>query len=122
MAFQVGQVVEGKVVKITNFGAFVELDDGTQGLIHISQISRNFVKNVSDYLRVGEVVRAKVREIKSNGKVDLSIKELENEKSRPTTHVKKGSNPDFEQMLRSYLRASEENQSDLKRRRDGKRW
>lgn len=122
MDFQVGQVVEGKVVKITNFGAFVELDDGTQGLIHISQISRNFVKNVSDYLRVGEVVRAKVREIKSNGKVDLSIKELENEKSRPTTHVKKGSNPDFEQMLRSYLRASEENQSDLKRRRDGKRW
>lgn len=122
MAFQVGQVVEGKVVKITNFGAFVELDDGTQGLIHISQISRNFVKNVSDYLRVGEVVRAKVREIKSNGKVDLSIKELENEKRHPTTRVKKGSNPDFEQMLRSYLRASEENQSDLKRRRDGKRW
>lgn len=122
MAFQVGQVVEGKVVKITNFGAFVELDDGTQGLIHISQISRNFVKNVSDYLRVGEVVRAKVREIKSNGKVDLSIKELENEKSCPTTNVKKNSNPDFEQMLRSYLKASEENQSDLKRRRDGKRW
>lgn len=122
MAFQVGQVVEGKVVKITNFGAFIELDDGTQGLIHISQISRNFVKNVSDYLRVGEVVRARVREIKSNGKVDLSIKELENEEKRPTTRVKKGSNPDFEQMLRSYLRASEENQSDLKRRRDGKRW
>ena len=122
MSFQVGQVVEGKVVKITNFGAFVELDDGTQGLIHISQISRNYVKNVSDYLRVGEVVKAKVREVKGNGKVDLSIKELENEKSRPTTRVRKGSNPDFEQMLRSYLRASEENQSDLKRRRDGKRW
>jgi S1 RNA binding domain protein len=122
LSFQVGQVVEGKVVKITNFGAFVELDDGTQGLIHISQISRNYVKNVSDYLRVGEVVKAKVREVKGNGKVDLSIKELENEKSRPTTRVRKGSNPDFEQMLRSYLRASEENQSDLKRRRDGKRW
>lgn len=122
MAFQVGQVVEGKVVKITNFGAFVELSDGTQGLIHISQISRNFVKNVSDYLRVGEVVKAKVREVKKDGKVDLSIKELENEKSRPTTRVRKGSNPSFEQMLRSYLRASEENQSDLKRRRDGKRW
>ncbi len=122
MSFQVGQVVEGKVVKITNFGAFVELDDGTQGLIHISQISRNYVKNVSDYLRVGEVVKAKVREVKGNGKVDLSIKELENERSRPTTRVRKGSNPDFEQMLRSYLRASEENQSDLKRRRDGKRW
>jgi len=122
LSFQVGQVVEGKVVKITNFGAFVELDDGTQGLIHISQISRNYVKNVSDYLRVGEVVKAKVREVKGNGKVDLSIKELENERSRPTTRVRKGSNPDFEQMLRSYLRASEENQSDLKRRRDGKRW
>ncbi len=122
MAFQVGQVVEGKVVKITNFGAFVELDDGSQGLIHISQISRNFVRNVSDYLRVGEVVRAKVREIKDNGKVDLSIKELENEKSHSTPRVKKGCNSDFEQMLRSYLRASEENQSDLKRRRDGKRW
>ncbi len=121
MVLEVGQVVEGKVVKITRFGAFVELEDGTQGLIHISQISHNFVKSVEDYLKVGEVVKAQVREVKKDGRVDLSIKALEGP-SRSKVKVKKGSDPAFEKMLKAYLRASEESQSDLKRRRDGKRW
>lgn len=120
MVLEVGQVVEGKVVKITRFGAFVELEDGTQGLIHISQISHNYVKNVEDYLKVGEVVKARVKEVKKDGKVDLSLKSLES--SQPKVEIRKGANPAFEKMLKAYLRASEESQSDLKRRRDGKRW
>lgn len=119
MSFEVGQVVEGKVVKITKFGAFVELAEGKQGLIHISQISQNFVKNVEDYLKVGDIVKAQVREVKSDGRVNLSMKDLDRV-GQSDLQIQRGANPAFEKMLKSYLRASEESQSDLKRRLDGR--
>ncbi len=74
MQLEVGAVMEGNVTGITNFGAFVELGEGKTGLVHISEISNTFVKEVRDYLKEGEKVKVKVINISPAGKVELSIK------------------------------------------------
>ena len=51
MQFEVGTIVEGKVKGITNFGAFVELDEGKTGMVHISEVSRDYVKDINEYLK-----------------------------------------------------------------------
>ena len=76
MTIELGSVVEGKVTRITNFGAFVELEGGKSGLVHISEVSDEYVNNVSDFLSEGDVVQAKVVNIDANGKIALSIKKL----------------------------------------------
>ncbi|HHU63210.1 MAG TPA: bifunctional 4-hydroxy-3-methylbut-2-enyl diphosphate reductase/30S ribosomal protein S1 [Clostridiales bacterium] len=75
--YKEGQVVKGKIVKITGFGAFVELEPGVDGLIHISQISNERINKISDVLKVGQEVEAKILEIKpEDRRISLSIKEL----------------------------------------------
>ncbi len=73
---EVGQVYEGPVTKLMDFGALVAILPGRQGLVHISQISKERVKQVSDVLSEGQVVRVKVLEVDRQGKIRLSIKEL----------------------------------------------
>ena len=73
---EVGQIYEGPVVKILDFGAVVTLLPGKDGLVHISQIAHERVKAVSDYLKEGDVVKVKVVEIDDKGKVRLSMKAL----------------------------------------------
>lgn len=73
----IGEVYEGTVVKLADFGAFVAFLPGKQGLVHISQISRERVQNVSDKLSEGQVVRVKVLEIDKMGKVRLSMKDVD---------------------------------------------
>jgi polyribonucleotide nucleotidyltransferase len=73
---EVGKVYLGKVVKITDFGAFVEILPGTDGLLHISQISQERVKRVEDVLKEGEEVMVKVIEVDKAGKIRLSRREL----------------------------------------------
>ena len=74
--FAVGNIVTGKVVRIASFGAFVELADGVDGLVHISQISWNRVEKVEDALSIGQEVQAKVLDLDlENKKISLSIKE-----------------------------------------------
>lgn len=74
MAIEVGAKVSGKVSGITNFGAFVDLDDNQTGLVHISQISDKYIKDVHDVLSVGDVVTVKVTRIGDDGKIALSMK------------------------------------------------
>ena len=74
---EVGAVIDGTVERITPYGAFLKLEDGRLGLIHISEIDRNYVKDVHEHLREGDVVQAKVQAIKEDGKIDLSIKALQ---------------------------------------------
>lgn len=74
MAIEVGAKVSGKVSGITNFGAFVDLDDNQTGLVHISQISDKYIKDVHDVLSIGDEVTAKVTRIGDDGKIALSIK------------------------------------------------
>jgi len=72
---EVGRIYEGKVVRLADFGAFVNILPGKDGLVHISQITEARVQDVSDYLKLGDVVRAKVLEVDRQGRVRLSIKE-----------------------------------------------
>ena len=74
---EVGQIYEGRVQRLMDFGAFVEILPGKDGLVHISQISHQRVEKVSDALNEGDVVRVKVLEVDRQGRVRLSMKELE---------------------------------------------
>ena len=78
--FAVGSIVEGKVVRFADFGAFVELKKGVDALIHISHISRKFVKTPGDVLKIGDIVQAKVIDLNIEQKrIALSLRELEPE-------------------------------------------
>ena len=85
--YPVGSVVKGKVVRITSFGAFVELEPGVDGLVHISQVANKRIKSVEDELSIGQEINAKVLEVSSeNRRISLSIRELlkeEEEKPEP---------------------------------------
>ncbi len=74
-----GMIYDGKVVRIVDFGAFVNFMPGTDGLVHISQIAEERVEKVTDYLSEGQDVRVKVLEIDNRGRVKLSIKEAKAE-------------------------------------------
>ena len=75
---QVNKIYEGKVVKIMDFGAFVSITPNQDGLVHISQISQERVNNVSDVLSEGDVVKVKVLEVDKQGRVKLTMKDIEN--------------------------------------------
>ena len=74
MALQVGDIVEGKVTGIKPFGAFVSLPEGKTGLVHISEVSYEFVQDLSTVLSDGQTVSVKVISIAPDGKIALSIK------------------------------------------------
>jgi len=76
--FEVGNIVEGKVLKLKPFGAIVELDDSTQGLVHISQVANGFIQDINDYLKEGDTVKVKIISIDTeNKKISLSIREAQ---------------------------------------------
>jgi len=78
-----GDIIEGKVVRLAPFGAFVEVEPGVDGLVHISQISERRINKVEDVLNVGDIVTAKVVEVNSSEKrLSLSIKEALEEKNK----------------------------------------
>ena len=129
MSIEVGSIVEGKVTRITNFGAFVELEDDKSGLIHISEVANEYVSDVGDFLHEGEIVQAKVVSIDANGKVALSIKRMKTpaqdaekpvrvNKPKPTNRKLSAS---FEDKLSKFLKDSDERLTDLKRKTDSKR-
>ena len=78
---EVGAIVSGKVTGIAKFGAFVEIAPKKTGLVHISEISNNFVRNVSDYFKEGQIVKVKILSISPGGKTELSIKQAEDKNS-----------------------------------------
>ncbi len=73
---EVGEVYMGTVVKIMNFGAFVELIPGKDGLCHISKLANHRVEKVEDEVNIGDKILVKVIKIDNNGRIDLSRKEL----------------------------------------------
>ncbi|WP_268913870.1 S1 domain-containing RNA-binding protein [Lentilactobacillus sp. SPB1-3] len=74
MAIEIGEKVSGKVSGITNFGAFVDLGDHKTGLVHISEVSDGFVKDIHDILKVGDEVTVKVLKVDGDNKISLSIR------------------------------------------------
>jgi S1 RNA binding domain protein len=116
---EVGAVVEGTVQRITPYGAFLQLPNGKMGLIHISEIDRNYVRDVREHLRESDVVQAKIVAIKEDGKIDLSIKALQD--PQPRIDRRRGRDPEFEQKLKRFMRQSEERLVDVKRAVEHKR-
>ena len=112
-------MVEGTVSRITPYGAFLQLEGGRVVLVHISEIDRNYVRDVHDHLRENDVVQAKVITIKDDGKIDLSIKALQD--PQPRIERRRGSDPEFEQKLKKFLRSSDERQVEYRRSMDHKR-
>lgn len=83
MSIEVGSKLQGKVTGITNFGAFVELPEGSTGLVHISEVADNYVKDINDHLKVGDMVTVKVINVEKDGKIGLSIKKAIDRPERP---------------------------------------
>lgn len=141
MAVEIGSVVEGKVSGITNFGVFVDIG-GATGMVHISEVAKNYVKDLKDYVHIGQGVKVKVISVSPEGKIGLSMKQAEapeqreerREKSqrRQSAPVQRGAdsfefrpkqqeNLSFEDMMSRFKQSSDEKMSDLKKVIDTRR-
>ncbi|MCI1944588.1 S1 domain-containing RNA-binding protein [Clostridium luticellarii] len=126
MTLKAGNILEGTVVNITSFGAFVEVE-GKTGLVHISEVSDTYVKNIRDYLKEKDKVKVKVISIDDNGKISLSMKQVEQDKKslRPLEidwqkENNKQNQGSFEDRLSKFLKDSEERFQDIKKHQDSK--
>jgi S1 RNA binding domain protein len=135
MSIEVGSKLQGKVTGITKFGAFVELPDRSTGLVHISEVADNYVKDINDHLKVGDQVEVKVLNVEKDGKIGLSIKKA---KDRPEPEKKQYSHSQrprqnrsndrnnnkgetFESKMAKFLKDSEDRLTSLKRNTESKR-
>lgn len=135
MELTVGQIVEGKITGITAFGVFLDIGDGKSGLVHISEVSRTYINDLNEVVKVGDLVKAKILNIGDDGKISLSIKRAaEPEKKEPrerrerrpasppkpdNSYVwtpKKSESASFEEMMNKFKQTSDEKFSDLKRK------
>ncbi|MDP4095043.1 MAG: S1 RNA-binding domain-containing protein [Bacillota bacterium] len=129
MLVEVGKVVEGKVSGITNFGAFIQLPGGKTGLVHISEIAEEYVKDINSHLKENQTVKVKVLSVDANGKINLSIKKALNPNPAPRFNRpadfdwNRGNNDkmSFEDMLAKFQKDSEEKMHDLKKSFESKR-
>ncbi|MCL2773677.1 MAG: S1 RNA-binding domain-containing protein [Oscillospiraceae bacterium] len=76
MQIEQGSIIEGRITGITKYGAFVSIDSETSGMVHISEISSDFVKDVNDYFKLNQTIKAVVISINDNGKLALSVKQM----------------------------------------------
>lgn len=146
MQLDVGKIYEGKVTGITKFGAFVELEPGTTGMVHISEVANTFVNEIKDFLTEGQTVKVKVLSVGEDGKISLSIKKAADNPPPRKDNVRKPYNNNnggrrfdggskqnvqekapltpeaaFEDMLNKFKQNSEERMSDIKKNVDNKR-
>lgn len=111
---ETGKIVEGIVKSIAPFGAFIELEGGVQGLVHISEISFGYVKEVTDHLKVGDKVRVKILSEGKNGRLDLSLKQAKDRPAQPEFKPAPPEKLSFEDMLSKFKKESDEKMSLLK--------
>lgn len=149
MSIEVGSKLQGKVTGITNFGAFVELPEGATGLVHISEVADNYVKDINDHLKVGDQVEVKVINVEKDGKIGLSIKKAKDRPERPersndrgdrresrggysnnnssrprntkSQHDNRAPKENFESKVARFLKDSEDRLASLKRNTESKR-
>jgi general stress protein 13 len=87
--YEVGSVVKGKVTGIQPYGAFVALDEDTQGLVHISEVTHGYVKDINDHLKLGDEVIVKILSIdEEKGKISLSIRATQEAPAKPKKTTK----------------------------------
>lgn len=136
-------VVEGKVTGITKFGAFVDLENGKTGMVHISEIAPTFVNDIKEHLKEGQVVKVKILSIGDDGKIGLSIKKAlppqnnggnrphkgpdrsQKQHTSPSSYewqpVKQSESASFEDMLSKFKQTSDEKISNLKRANESRK-
>lgn len=142
MNLEVGMIVEGKVTGITNFGAFVDLENGKTGMVHISEVAPTYVNDIKDHLKEGQTVKVKILSIGDDGKISLSIKKAlppqntnSNRQQRSFSAPRQNNSPgnfewqpsrqpesaSFEDMLSRFKQSSDEKISNLKRANESRR-
>ncbi|MDP4183315.1 MAG: S1 RNA-binding domain-containing protein [Bacillota bacterium] len=129
MLVEVGKIVEGKVSGITSFGAFIQLPEGKTGLVHISEVAEEYVKDIKSHLKDNQVVMVKIISVDKNGKISLSIKKAQ--EPRPIQRANKPADIDwnrnsidnlsFEERLAKFMKDSDEKLHDLKKNFESKR-
>jgi len=122
MSIEVGSKVQGKVTGITNFGAFVELKTGKTGLVHISEVADNYVKDINEHLSVGEEVEVKVINVEEDGKIGLSIKKAKDKPVRQkNSRDRRDRTESFESKMNRFLKDSEDRLASLKKHTESRR-
>jgi S1 RNA binding domain protein len=109
---RVGDLMDCVVEQIMPYGAFVRLSTGQKGMVHISELSFNFVKKVEDILTLQQNIKAKVIKIDEKGRIDLSLKKAE-ERTMIQAPVSKETSDNFEKKMASFLKLSESKIADL---------
>jgi predicted RNA-binding protein with RPS1 domain len=122
----VGNILEGTVVGVQSFGAFVNIGENKQGLVHISQVASSYVEDINQFVKVGDKVTVKVLEIKSDGKISLTMRIHEEKKEERRPFKKRDDNrgqggrqnakEDFEAMMKRWMKTSEDKMGDLGKR------
>jgi S1 RNA binding domain protein len=127
-----GDIVTGVVEQIMPYGAFVRLQNGQKAMIHISQLSHRFIKSVDAVLQPQQEIKAKIVKIDERGRIDLSLKALEEPPALPVQRAPRfmpaastapsvsGNSDDFEKKLSSFMKLSEEKNSMLMNAKNGK--
>jgi len=140
MSLEIGTIVEGEVTGITKFGAFVQLPEGKIGLVHISEVSNAYVKDIHDFLKEHDKVTVKIIGIDERGKIGLSIKQattptpvpqklvrptMENNERRGPARLQGNAKPSaplsLEDKISKFLKESDDRMLDLKRNTESKR-
>ena len=144
MQLTVGEIVEGKITAVKDYGVFVDLGEGKSGMVHISEIAQSYVSDIREFVKEGDLVKLKIMNIADDGKISLSIKRAMEQKETPhperrekrpytpkapavvdSSYVwtaKKSDSDSFEDMMSKFKATSDEKFSDLKRKNpDAKR-
>ena len=130
----VGDIIDGVVTGVMPFGAFVDLGDNRSGLVHISEVAKNYVSDISEHLSKGDKVRVKVLKIDEKGKISLSIRQAEAPETVEKEKTVKAARPDdydwakrkdddlsFEDKLSKFKQISDENMQAIRRSSESKR-
>ena len=140
MQSKIGEIYEGKVSGLTSFGAFVRLSNGESGMVHISEVSSSFIRDIASVLQEGQDVRVKVIGVTDNRKISLSIKQAaDNYQPKParpseprpapggprkapfhrqSQEAEASGSPSFEDMMAKFKKDSDEKISSLKKNND----
>ncbi len=148
MSIEVGAKLQGKVQESQIFGAFIDLGAGKTGLVHISEVSNGYIKDIHDVLSVGDEVTVKVITVNDDGKIGLSIRKAQeqpvetNDENRQKRYPQKetrdnrgrapqkksfsrsqpsNTKEDFDSLMSSFLKDSDDRLTSLKRNTEGKR-
>lgn len=130
MQFEIGAIVDGKVTGITKFGAFVDIGEGKSGMVHISEVSTDYVEDIKSHLKVNDQVKVKILTVGEDGKIALSIRKAmpkpvkkpfaKRQPPKPDNSVvwsaPKNEGQSFEEMMAKFKQSSDDRFSDLKRK------